>query len=227
MIDAEAQATLRPTSSRCARARATLLDLPLTAKPMRAAPMSSPGHLRDPVPRHADARGVRADPACGALSRATGWRRCCDAINATGYGLTLGLHSRIEATAEFVAGAGQGRQRLRQPQPDRRRGGGAAFRRRRPVRHRAEGRRAALPRALCRRARALHRSRPLPAAMRACLPRALTGLDPSCAGRIAGRRRRVHFSSGRNWTWLDGRRVENARSPRGRARRRSVPSSSR
>jgi RHH-type proline utilization regulon transcriptional repressor/proline dehydrogenase/delta 1-pyrroline-5-carboxylate dehydrogenase len=27
----------------------------------------------------------------------------CDAINATGYGLTLGLHSRIKATAEFVA----------------------------------------------------------------------------------------------------------------------------
>ncbi len=27
----------------------------------------------------------------------------CEAINATGYGLTLGLHSRIKATAEFVA----------------------------------------------------------------------------------------------------------------------------
>jgi RHH-type proline utilization regulon transcriptional repressor/proline dehydrogenase/delta 1-pyrroline-5-carboxylate dehydrogenase len=27
----------------------------------------------------------------------------CDAINATGYGLTLGLHSRIKATAAFVA----------------------------------------------------------------------------------------------------------------------------
>ena len=26
----------------------------------------------------------------------------CDAINATGYGLTLGLHSRIEATADYV-----------------------------------------------------------------------------------------------------------------------------
>ena len=28
----------------------------------------------------------------------------CEAINATGYGLTLGLHSRIKATADFVAG---------------------------------------------------------------------------------------------------------------------------
>jgi RHH-type proline utilization regulon transcriptional repressor/proline dehydrogenase/delta 1-pyrroline-5-carboxylate dehydrogenase len=27
----------------------------------------------------------------------------CAAINATGYGLTLGLHSRIKATADFVA----------------------------------------------------------------------------------------------------------------------------
>jgi RHH-type transcriptional regulator, proline utilization regulon repressor / proline dehydrogenase / delta 1-pyrroline-5-carboxylate dehydrogenase len=27
----------------------------------------------------------------------------CEAINGTGYGLTLGLHSRIKATAEFVA----------------------------------------------------------------------------------------------------------------------------
>jgi RHH-type proline utilization regulon transcriptional repressor/proline dehydrogenase/delta 1-pyrroline-5-carboxylate dehydrogenase len=27
----------------------------------------------------------------------------CEAINATGYGLTLGLHTRIQATADFVA----------------------------------------------------------------------------------------------------------------------------
>jgi RHH-type proline utilization regulon transcriptional repressor/proline dehydrogenase/delta 1-pyrroline-5-carboxylate dehydrogenase len=27
----------------------------------------------------------------------------CEAINATGFGLTLGLHSRIQATADFVA----------------------------------------------------------------------------------------------------------------------------
>ena len=28
--------------------------------------------------------------------------KVCDAINATGYGLTLGVHSRIAETAEFV-----------------------------------------------------------------------------------------------------------------------------
>jgi RHH-type proline utilization regulon transcriptional repressor/proline dehydrogenase/delta 1-pyrroline-5-carboxylate dehydrogenase len=28
--------------------------------------------------------------------------KVCDAINATGYGLTLGIHSRIESTADFI-----------------------------------------------------------------------------------------------------------------------------
>jgi RHH-type proline utilization regulon transcriptional repressor/proline dehydrogenase/delta 1-pyrroline-5-carboxylate dehydrogenase len=28
--------------------------------------------------------------------------KVCDAINATGYGLTLGIHSRIEETAAFI-----------------------------------------------------------------------------------------------------------------------------
>ncbi|HEY4114377.1 MAG TPA: aldehyde dehydrogenase family protein, partial [Rhizomicrobium sp.] len=30
--------------------------------------------------------------------------KVCDAINATGYGLTLGIHSRIEDTANFIRG---------------------------------------------------------------------------------------------------------------------------
>ncbi|MCK7474774.1 MAG: aldehyde dehydrogenase family protein [Rhodopseudomonas palustris] len=51
------------------------------------------------------------------------------------------------------------RQRLRQPQHDRRRGRRAAVRRRGPVRHRPEGRRAALPAALLRRADADHQHR--------------------------------------------------------------------
>ena len=45
------------------------------------------------------------------------------AINATGYGLTLGLHSRIEARRRLRRRARARRQPLRQPQPDRRRGG--------------------------------------------------------------------------------------------------------
>ena len=71
-----------------------------------------------------------------------------DAINATGYGLTLGVHSRIDETDRAHREAREGRQLLRQPQPDRRGGRRAAVRRREPVRHRPEGRRAALPAAL-------------------------------------------------------------------------------
>jgi RHH-type proline utilization regulon transcriptional repressor/proline dehydrogenase/delta 1-pyrroline-5-carboxylate dehydrogenase len=67
-----------------------------------------------------------------------------DAINATGYGLTCGIHSRIDETIEDRQGRAR-RQLLRQPQPDRRGGRRAALRRRRPVRHRPQGRRPALP----------------------------------------------------------------------------------
>ena len=80
-----------------------------------------------------------------------------DAINATGYGLTLGLHSRIAAVADLRGRARPRRQPVRQPQPDRRRGRRTAVRRRGPVRHRPEGGRATLPPALRHRARAHHR----------------------------------------------------------------------
>jgi RHH-type proline utilization regulon transcriptional repressor/proline dehydrogenase/delta 1-pyrroline-5-carboxylate dehydrogenase len=60
------------------------------------------------------------------------------AIRGSGYGLTLGIHSRVESLAEHrVAARGQ---HLREPQHDRRRDGRAAVRRPGPVRHRAEGR---------------------------------------------------------------------------------------
>ena len=49
------------------------------------------------------ARGVRAHPARRALSSAVISTRSIAAINATGYGLTLGLHSRIETVADYVA----------------------------------------------------------------------------------------------------------------------------
>ena len=75
-----------------------------------------------------------------------------DAINATGYGLTLGIHSRIDATIEHIAAARKGRQLLRQPQPDRRGRRRATVRRRKSQRHRPESRRPALPVALRHRA---------------------------------------------------------------------------
>ena len=59
----------------------------------------------------------------------------------SGYGLTLGVHSRIESFAAGGPRAGPGRQRLRQPLDHRRGGRRAALRRRGPVRHRPQGRR--------------------------------------------------------------------------------------
>ena len=58
-------------------------------------------------------------------------------INALGYGLTLGVQTRIDSRALRIADSGAHRQRLRQPQHDRRGGRRAAFRWRRPVGHRA------------------------------------------------------------------------------------------
>ena len=76
----------------------------------------------------------------------------CEAINATGYGLTLGIHTRIEETADFI----QARVRVgnlyvnRNQIGDRRRR--ATVRGRRSLRHGAQGRRSALPAPLRRRA---------------------------------------------------------------------------
>ncbi len=68
--------------------------------------------------------------------------RLLDDIAGNGTALTLGIHSRIDATVERIAARLPQRQCLRQPQHDRRGGRLAAVRRQRPVRHRAEGRRA-------------------------------------------------------------------------------------
>ena len=84
----------------------------------------------------ADARGVRAGAARPALP-ARGPRGRDRAINATGYGLTFGVHTRIDETIERATAAQRRRQRLRQPQHDRRRGRRAAVRRRGLVGHRA------------------------------------------------------------------------------------------
>ena len=76
-----------------------------------------------------------------------------DAINATGYALTFGVHSRIDETIARLADARRGRQHLCQPQSDRRGGRRAAVRRPCAVRHRAEGGRTADPAPPARRAR--------------------------------------------------------------------------
>jgi RHH-type proline utilization regulon transcriptional repressor/proline dehydrogenase/delta 1-pyrroline-5-carboxylate dehydrogenase len=63
------------------------------------------------------------------------------------YGLTLGVHSRIDETIDFITNARPRRQHLREPQHRRRRGRRAAVRRRRQIRHRPESRRSAVPEA--------------------------------------------------------------------------------
>jgi RHH-type proline utilization regulon transcriptional repressor/proline dehydrogenase/delta 1-pyrroline-5-carboxylate dehydrogenase len=101
VIDEEARAALQAHKARMRKEARELLDLPL---------------------RKAQATGTYVAPAIYEIAsiamlerevfgpilhviRFAGHRlgEVCDAINATGYGLTLGLHSRIKATADFVA----------------------------------------------------------------------------------------------------------------------------
>ena len=72
--------------------------------------------------------------------RASGLDGVVQAINARGFGLTCGLHSRIDDRVERVTARLAGRQRLRQPQPDRRDRGVAAVRGRGVERDRARRR---------------------------------------------------------------------------------------
>ena len=100
--------------------------------------------------------------------RADRLERVLQSIERSGYGLTLGIHSRIDDTVEAVIDAASGRQHLCQPQHDRRRGRRAAVRRPRPVRHRPQGRRPALSGALCHRADGDRSTPRPPAAMPRC-----------------------------------------------------------
>ena len=76
------------------------------------------------------------------------------AINATGFGLTLGVHSRLEGFARQVFAATRVGNNLHQSQHDRRGGGHQSLRRLRAVWHRPQGRGAALSAAI------LHRAHP-------------------------------------------------------------------
>ena len=104
------------------------------------------------------------------------------AIDATGYGLTLGIHSRIDETVRYI------HERLRvgnayvNRSHDRRGGGGAAVRRRASFRHRPQGGRAILSPPLRHRAHALDRH---DRRRRQCQP-------PLAQGRRGGR---VEFSA--------------------------------
>lgn len=100
VIDEEARAALEAHKARMRKDARELLDLPLGA---------------------AQGAGTYVSPAIYGIASISMLKRevfgpilhvvrfagdrlseVCDAINATGYGLTLGLHSRIKATADFV-----------------------------------------------------------------------------------------------------------------------------
>ena len=106
-----------------------------------------------------------------------------DDINATGYGLTLGIHSRIDETIDRVVARARAGQHLRQSQRHRRGRRRAAVRRRRVVGHRARRRAARCIFAACWRrrstrpaiARTMRCDRRRARMSRRCSPRCATG----------------------------------------------------
>jgi RHH-type proline utilization regulon transcriptional repressor/proline dehydrogenase/delta 1-pyrroline-5-carboxylate dehydrogenase len=102
VIDADAQAALQ-THKVAMRARAReLLDLPLTDA-------HAHGTYVSPAIYEIPSLSMLTGEVFGPILHVVRYRgdrlaEVCEAINASGYGLTLGLHSRIQATADFVAG---------------------------------------------------------------------------------------------------------------------------
>jgi RHH-type transcriptional regulator, proline utilization regulon repressor / proline dehydrogenase / delta 1-pyrroline-5-carboxylate dehydrogenase len=101
VIDAEAKQTLDAHKSKMRREAKELLDLPMP-EACRA------GTFVTPAAYEISSIKVLERETFGPILHVVRYSRgsldkVCDAINATGYGLTLGIHTRIDATAEFVA----------------------------------------------------------------------------------------------------------------------------
>jgi RHH-type proline utilization regulon transcriptional repressor/proline dehydrogenase/delta 1-pyrroline-5-carboxylate dehydrogenase len=101
VIDEDARAALEAHKARMRKEARELLDVPL-----REAQVT--GTYVAPAIYEIDSIAKLEREVFGPILhviRFSGQRlgEVCDAINATGYGLTLGLHSRIKATADFVA----------------------------------------------------------------------------------------------------------------------------
>ena len=101
VIDGEAQLMLNAHKSRMRREQKELLDLPLP-EPCR------PGTFVTPAAYEISAMGVLDREVFGPILHVVRYARgnldkVCDAVNATGYGLTLGIHTRIDTTADYVA----------------------------------------------------------------------------------------------------------------------------
>ena len=89
VIDAEARAGIERAHRSDARARRTVIRCPAPPATPRTARFVAPTLIEIDAHRRAAARGLRPGAARGALSRASGLDALIDAINATGYGLTL------------------------------------------------------------------------------------------------------------------------------------------
>ena len=142
VIDEDALAALEAHKARMRKEARELLDLPLSADHAHGTYVA-PAIYEHPLDRHVEAGGVRPDPACGAvLGRPVGRGVRCHQRH------RLRAHARAAQPHQGHGGlrgrAGQGREYVCQPEPDRRRGRRPAVRRRGPVGHRAQGRRSAI-----------------------------------------------------------------------------------
>ena len=101
VIDADAKARLEVHKARMCKEARELVDLPLPDA-------CAAGTYVAPAAYEIDDAGVLEEEVFGPILHVVRFQgghldRVIDAINATGYGLTLGLHSRIGAVADFVA----------------------------------------------------------------------------------------------------------------------------
>ncbi len=176
VIDEEARAALEAHKARMRKEARELLDLPLGEE-------HAQGTYVAPAIYEIPSISVLSREVFGPILhvvRFSGDRlgEVCEAINATGYGLTLGLHSRIKATADFVAE----RVKVGNMYVNRNQIGAvvgrAAFRRRRPVGDRPQGRRSRLSRSLRAGAGALDRSHRLGRQCQPARRRQRRGLRP-------------------------------------------------
>ena len=172
VIDEEARAALEAHKSRMRKEARELLDLPLSAEHAHGTYVAPAIYE---IPSIAVLKREVFGPILHVV-RFSGDRlgEVCEAINATGYR----AHARAAQPHQGHGGlrgrAGQGRQYVCQPEPDRRRGRRPAVRRRGPVGHRAQGRRSRLSRGLRASSGCARPISPPPAAMPACSPPAAT-----------------------------------------------------
>lgn len=100
VIDNEARDVLEAHKARMAREATKLIDLPMPAE-CKAGTFVTPAiyELASLAPLHEEVFG----PCLHVVRyRADRLDQVCEALNATGYGLTLGVHSRVEDTIEQV-----------------------------------------------------------------------------------------------------------------------------